>query len=450
MTDICAIATSTAASGAVGIVRVSGPNAHQLLDAICTTPHKGAWRELQLCKLVSSGIVFDTALAVRFQAPASYTGEDMVEIHCHGNKLILHKTLQALCEAGAQLALPGEFTQRAFINGKIDLAQAEAVAEIISSNSLAAIQAGQRSLQGGLSTRIADLRSLLIATQVQVEALLDFADEEQLDLAPHIEQDLQEIIGKCQTLCQQAERSRMLANPQQIAIIGAPNVGKSSLLNSLVGEQAAIVTEHSGTTRDAIDRHVALGDIEVQITDTAGLRETDNVVESIGIARTREIAANASVVILVQDCTANELLTIPQALQRLQLPETIGKKTLAVYNKADLLQNLVTDRPSVINDELLLSAHDGTNIEQLISQIESRIATTLPDDDLCLASMRQVQLLASMQEALTEGLAEARLGNVETCAHSIANGQSYLDQILGTFSNDDLLDAIFRDFCIGK
>ncbi|MDA3913532.1 MAG: tRNA uridine-5-carboxymethylaminomethyl(34) synthesis GTPase MnmE, partial [Oleiagrimonas sp.] len=299
---IAAIATARGVGG-IGVVRVSGPNVPTLAEHLLG--HKPAPRHASLCRfLEADGTQIDHGLLLYFPAPASYTGEHVLELQGHGSHVLMDLLLKRVCTLGARLARPGEFTERAFLNGKLDLAQAEAVADLVASRSLAAARAAMRSLEGVFSEQVHALQQQLVALRVHIEAAIDFPEEEIDFLAdPAISEHMRNVQESLDTLLKAARRGVRLNDGLSVAIIGRPNVGKSSLMNALAGSERAIVTEIAGTTRDVVREHLDLDGTAIELLDTAGLRDSDDPVEREGVRRAREHMAHADLALLVTDAT---------------------------------------------------------------------------------------------------------------------------------------------------
>ena len=353
---IAAIATAAGAGG-IGIVRLSGARAHAIAEAICNRSLRP--RHAQRARFRErGGDTIDDGFALYFAAPASYTGEDVVELQAHGSPVLLQQLLARCCELGARMARPGEYSERAFRNGKLDLAQAEAVADLIAAGDMRAARAARRALDGEFSRRVDTLASQLLAVRVQVEAAIDFADEPLDTLGTaQLRERLATLTRTLRDLLAAAQRGQKLRDGLHAVIVGPPNVGKSSLLNALAGSERAIVTEIAGTTRDLLRETVRIDGIEVTLVDTAGLREGGDVIEREGMRRARAELAHADLAIIVVD--AHD----PGAGQR-AVADAIAEvpQHLWLHNKADLL----SDTDAVIgNDALFVSAHTGLGMDAL-------------------------------------------------------------------------------------
>lgn len=440
---IAAIATP-AGSGGVGIVRVSGEGVPQLIAAVLgrsITP-----RQTHLCRfLAADGRVIDQGVAIHFPGPNSYTGEDVLELQGHGGVGVMQALLARCLEAGCSLAEPGEFTQRAWLNHKMDLAQAEAVADLIAAASADAARYAMRSLSGEFSQRVTALVQLLIALRVQVEGDIDFPEEALPPaLAAKQARELADIDTALADLLQAAERGAVLRDGLTVVLIGRPNVGKSSLLNCLAGEELAIVTPVAGTTRDAIRASVNLEGVPVHFIDTAGLRATDDPVEKIGIERTWQAIQRADVALLLQEAGEGDAHTAAADQTLLQqLPAHL--KVAKVYNKVDLHPGFVA--PEADNG-FVLSARSGEGLAALRAWLLDCAGWQSGGEGVFLARARHLALLRSAAEHLHGAAAE--LGAVELLAERLRLAQHALSGITGEFVADDLLGEIFSTFCIGK
>ena len=435
---IAAVATPPGIGG-IGIVRISGPIAYQIAKALTgTTLEKG--RALFRKFLDDSGHPIDHGLCIYSQAPHSFTGEHVVEIQGHGGPVILDMLLERICTLGARLARAGEFSERAFINGKLDLAQAEAVADLIESGSRAAAKAAMRSLEGQFSAKVKYLVSELVHLRAYVEAALDFAEEEIDFLADTSIQDkLDSCLSSLDDLLSQAERGRILNDGLSVAIVGLPNAGKSSLLNFLAGYEAAIVTEIAGTTRDVLRENISLKGIPVRINDTAGLRESDNLVEQEGIKRAWQEIDKADTVLLLIDGSIGITPEDQKIIEAL-----VSTKYYVIFSKSDLVA-----RPK--SDTRYISTKNGDGIEALVDLIVGEDSDFNQDNQTILARRRHVEALISAQQSLKQAcFVFAETSSGELMAEDLREAQKHLNEITGEFTSDDLLGTIFSSFCIGK
>ena len=440
--SIAAIATAPG-KGGIGVVRVSGPDLGELAKAVLgktPIPRQATYSAFH----DAQGLAIDQGVALFFPAPHSYTGEDVVELQGHGGTAILQLVLQRCLELGARLAQPGEFTQRAFLNNKLDLAQAESVADLIGATSSQAARSAMRSLQGEFSQAIRGLVSALIQLRMLVEAMLDFPEEE--TTAPDATRRdqqlavLQHELGKILNLAQQGS---LLREGAHIVLAGQPNVGKSSLLNRLSGEDVALVSEIPGTTRDAIRQAIQINGVPLHIIDTAGLREPGDVVEQMGIARTHDVLQKADAMLILLDASRG----ISAADQTIiaQLPPATPR--LYVHNKIDLLGSAACIEQRGQECHVYLSAKTGDGLDLLRDQLLTLIGWH-PDAGVFIARERHVRALLEARDHLQRAAGVVR--QPELFAEELRLAQQALSSITGEFSADDLLGEIFSNFCIGK
>ena len=437
--------------GAIGVVRLSGSRAIIIADTI----FKGKRLENQPSHTAHfgkieapDGRILDEVLITIFKNPHSYTGEDTAEISCHGSPYILQEIIQLCLQKGARLAEPGEFSRRAFLNGKMDLAQAEAVADLIDAATSSAARSAVRSLQGEFSRAIGELNEELINLRMLVEATLDFPDED-IDFLKAADAfgRLQRLQSKLAEIFDRAGQGKLLQSGLHVVLAGQPNVGKSSLLNRLAGDDLAIVTPIAGTTRDALRSTIQIEGIPLHIIDTAGLRETEDEVEKIGIARSWQEIERSDVVLLLVDAQAGVSAADCEILAR--LPARLQRVT--VHNKIDL-----TGRSAERHDEpdtvaISLSARSGAGIDLLRREL-LRIAGWHQAEDVFIARERHLRALAAAQGhvAAARNVVEGRLPALELFAEELRLAQQSLGEITGEFTADDLLGVIFSRFCIGK
>jgi tRNA modification GTPase len=391
------------------------------------------------------GDVLDQGIALFFPAPNSYTGEDVLELQGHGGPAVLQMLLQHCVDLGARLAQPGEFTQRAFLNDKIDLAQAESVADLIEANTTEAAKSAIRSLRGDFSASIRELVDELIHLRMMVEAMLDFPDEEvdAIDLKRR-EALLNNVKSKLQITLDTAKQGSLLREGAQIVIAGRPNVGKSSLLNRLAGDEVALVSDIPGTTRDVIRQAIQIRGVPLHILDTAGLRESQDTVENMGIERTHQTLLRADLILLLVD--ASHGITPEDKAILDGFPTEIPR--LLVYNKADLL----TGSPATIEDGnppcIFVSAKTGEGLEVLQASLLNAVGWRNLENGAFMARERHLRALKTAQANLMQ--AQAVLASQELFAEELRLAQRALDEITGKFTPDDLLGEIFSRFCIGK
>ena len=450
---ICAMAT--ASGGAMGVIRVSGDNAIAIVDKTFVPASKQSLQDAKAQSVLYGYIqaedrtVIDEVLVSVFRAPHSYTGEDTVEISCHGSAYIIKEVLERLIRLGCRQALPGEFTQRAFLNGKMDLSQAEAVADLISSTNKATHQLALGQLRGHFSDELRALRDKLLKITSLIELELDFSDqdvtfanrEELLQLAQHIKE-------KITRLAQSFQTGRALKSGVSVAIVGKTNVGKSTLLNRLLKEERAIVSEIHGTTRDVIEDTMQIRGVTFRFIDTAGIRETNDKIESLGIERTYRKLSEAAIVIWMIDAspTFSEIQEMEARVK--------GKKLIVVANKMDEKEVVLADYPWTIQPTFLaVSAKYNRNIDLLEATIYH--AADIPEiheNDVIVTNARHYEALLYAQESIgrvIEGIVTGLSGDLlsedlRQCIHQLSEITG------GTITTSDVLNSIFKDFCIGK
>lgn len=439
---IVAIATPPGRGG-VGIIRLSGPKAYSI--AMIINGNKELLPRLAtFCSFYADSLI-DQGLMLYFKAPHSFTGEDVVEIQAHGSPVVLDMLTKACIQVGARLARPGEFSERAFLNDKIDLTQAEAIADLIQASSQTAARMALKSLQGEFSNKINQLNEQLIYLRLYVEAAIDFPEEE-IDFLNDgkVATLLQTILAELTAIRAQANQGVMLREGLSLVIAGRPNAGKSTLINNLAGRDIAIVTEIAGTTRDVMREHILLDDIPLHIIDTAGLRESDDVVEKEGIKRAWQELKKADCVLLVVD------INDPQQHQLLTKEISAALPTdvpiITVFNKIDTVAQIA----QVQEHAVYLSAKLGEGMHGL-KQVIKDVVGYQPNEGQFLARRRHLQALDEAQNLLVTGqqqLSAHRAG--ELLAEDLRQAHQVLCEITGEFSSDDLLGRIFSSFCIGK
>lgn len=460
-TDTIAAIATPPGKGGVGIVRISGNNLDAFIAGICGEKPLDRYAVFTPF-LDGARQVIDEGIALYFTAPRSYTGEHVLELHGHGGNAVMRALLARCVELGARIAEPGEFTKRAFLNDKLDLAQAEAVADLINASTHTAARAAARSLTGEFSRRVNHLVEELINIRVHIEATFDFPEEE-LDgiLGNAVQNRITQLRCDLDTFCRNARIGAMLREGLTVALIGAPNVGKSSLLNYLAQEEAAIVTPEAGTTRDTIERQIAVAGIPLTIIDTAGLRDAESAVEKIGITRTWATIDRADIALLLLDIhdTGHEISDENIAILK-RLPEAMPR--ILVYNKTDLLsadaltaarQNINTSYNQLICAGIvLISAKTGAGIPELESLMLRCVHAAPATENTFLARERHVAALTRALEELNDAKAVLHQERPlpELAAEHLRRAQEALAQITGAFSADDLLGEIFSRFCIGK
>ena len=443
---IAAIATPPG-RGAVGILRLSGPHAVEIAERMAGPLPAARTHALRAFR-DSADAVVDQGLVLRFDAPRSYTGETVIELQGHGGAVVLDLLLRAACELGARLARPGEFSERAFLNGRLDLAQAEAVADLINASSAAAAHAAQRSLDGELSRRVAVVSEQLMALRVFVEGALDFSDEDIDWLADAgLLGRIDAVTRQLQMLLTQCARGRRLRDGLIVTLTGRPNVGKSTLMNALAGADIAIVTAIAGTTRDVLRENIDIDGLPVTLVDTAGLRESLDPVELEGIRRARLALEQAELALLVLD--DREGLSIDDATILTQLPT--GLPVIRIHNKCDLSGRAAEHFVDNGDVHLRLSATSGAGLSLLREAVRRHAGLDAANESLFTARTRHVDALQRTLERIRAASGHLRQGGLpELAAEELRLAQEALGEITGRVTTEDLLGQIFSSFCIGK
>ena len=455
-TDTIVAQATPPGRGGVGIIRVSGPKALDVAKALLNvelTPRVATYTGFH----DANQEVIDQGIALYFKAPNSFTGEDVVEFQGHGGPVIMDMLLEAILQIkSVRLARPGEFSEQAFLNDKLDLAQAEAIADLIDASSKQAARSAVRSLQGDFSKHIHTLSEAIIHLRMYVEAAIDFPDEE-IDFLSDgkVTQDLADIIRDVNHIREQAKQGTLLREGMQVVIAGRPNAGKSSLLNALAGRESAIVTDIAGTTRDVLKEHINVNGMPLHVIDTAGLRDSPDKVEQIGIARAWEAINDADRVLFVVDSTTSSDIDPyqiwPEFMQRLPA----GMPVTVIRNKADISGDNVTlqqvDTPHGHFSVISLSANTGQGVELLRDHLSQSMGLDTTTEGQFIARRRHIDAIDNTLEHLQIG--EQQLHDNlagELLAEELRLAHQHLSEITGEFSSDDLLGRIFSSFCIGK
>ncbi|MCF7964413.1 tRNA uridine-5-carboxymethylaminomethyl(34) synthesis GTPase MnmE [Methylobacter sp. Wu8] len=457
---IAAIATPSG-NGGVGIIRISGalvPEiAKQLIRRACSQqasdihsiPGDNNPLTPRLAQYSSftddDGSVIDSGISLYFPAPASYTGEDILELQGHGGSVVLDMLLRRVLSLGARLANPGEFTERAFLNNKLDLAQAEAVADLIESSTEQSVRSAQKSMQGVFSIQVNELVEELTELRTYVEAAIDFVDEE-IDFLTDgvVENRIVNILHRIGQIQQTAQQGRLLRDGMTVVLAGKPNAGKSSLLNALAGHEAAIVTDIAGTTRDVLKERIQLDGMPLHIIDTAGLRESDNAIEQEGIRRAHQEIKNADKILLLIDAREPEVDSLLKTLPP-------GGNITRIYNKIDLLGLEPEIKQTELGAEIYLSIKTGDGMELLKQHLKQSVGFNEATDNVFIARRRHIEALNKGHEFVDSALNQLRGSQAgELVAEDLRQAQMSLAEITGKFTSDDLLGKIFSSFCIGK
>ena len=443
---ICAISTPYG-SGGIAVVRVSGPEAITIVEGLTCPLQDAKGYTIRHTQLRRGDEVLDEVLVSVFRAPHSFTGEDVVEIACHGSLYIQQEVLRWLTDAGCRMARAGEFTQRAFLNGKMDLTQAEAVADLIAAETKAEKELALSQLRGGISSELAILRDRLLHFTSLIELELDFADHEELEFADRSELRAlaDEIHNTLATLTSSFRTGNAIRNGIPVAITGATNAGKSTLLNALVGDERAIVSDIHGTTRDTVEDTLVIDSVLFRFIDTAGIRETEDSIETLGIARSRQAIEKAQIVLHVKDITTNEDDGLSELLE--------GKTVITVYNKVDL----GTDSSSFSSltsesgkSSLFLSAKRG-EVEELKRKLVETAGELMTHNGTIISNARHYEALTRALEAVTrvqQGLTDGQSG--EFLSMDLQDCLTALGEITGQITSQEVLNNIFSKFCIGK
>ena len=442
------VAVSTAAGvGGIGVVRLSGTKSLEIAQGLCD--NKIVARYAGFHRFIhSDNKTIDQGIVLYFPAPNSFTGEDIIEFQAHGSPIVLQQIVNACVDKGAVVAEPGEFTKRAYLNNKIDLMQAEAVIDLINASTEKAAKSAINSLSGKFSFIINDLLKNLIELRMYVEACLDFPEEE-IDFISqgNVSEKINKLHITMQAIIESAQQGKLLREGIDIVLVGQPNVGKSSLLNQLLGEERAIVTEIAGTTRDSISTEISLRGIPVHIVDTAGLRETDDLVEIMGIEKTWQSLEKAHIALFIVEAGTGITKYEKTILER--LPSDTRK--IWIFNKIDLLKSRSKSIDTADGTHVYLSAKTGDGIELLIDQIFDNTGMPSNIDDnqnIFMARNRHLEALGRVKKALTN--AALNIDAAEIVAEELTQAQQALSSITGEFTSDDLLGEIFGQFCIGK
>jgi len=440
---IAAIATPPG-NGGVGIIRISGTLVPEIAKRL--TNKELIPRLAQYSSFTDAdGSAIDSGISLYFPGPASYTGEDILELQGHGGSVVLDMLLRRVLSLGARLANPGEFTERAFLNNKLDLAQAEAVADLIESSTEQSVRSAQKSMQGVFSEQVNELVEELTELRIYVEAAIDFVDEE-IDFLTDgvVENRIVRILQRIEQIQKTAQQGRLLRDGMTVVLAGKPNAGKSSLLNALAGHEAAIVTDIAGTTRDVLKERIQLDGMPLHIIDTAGLRESDNAIEQEGIRRAHQEIKNADKILLLIDAREPDIEPVLQTL-----PPS-GNIT-QIYNKIDLLGLEPEIKQTETGTQIYLSIKTGNGMELLKQHLKQSVGFNEATDDVFIARRRHIEALNQGHQFVENALAQLKGSQAgELVAEDLRQAQNSLAEITGKFTSDDLLGKIFSSFCIGK
>ena len=428
-------APSSAIGGAIAIIRISGSEAKRVRELLDRDPTNSP-RELSHAKLSFQDDLIDDCMAVYFPAPRSYTGEDMMELNVHGGMQTVQRVLGALAALGLRPADAGEFTKRAFLNGKMDLSAAEAVMDVINADAEQSLKSALAQLQGSIKREISSIEDLLTDALSGIDAAIDYPDEAEADTLEALPESLTSAIARVDAMIAKARRGRVLRDGLQVAIVGRPNVGKSSLMNAVLGVDRAIVTAVAGTTRDIIDEKMSMDGVPVRLIDTAGIREASDEAERIGVDRARETLQRADVVCLVLDAS------VPMTEQDdALLTETQDSTRIVVLNKSDLPK-----KSDYVGESILVSAKTGESLRELQDAI---LALAAPEraDGSTITNERHIRALELALMALRDATTAEEL---DSAATDVKNALHHLGSITGTDVDASVIDRIFERFCVGK
>lgn len=426
-------APSSAIGGAIAIIRVSGERSRAIAETLLDKPVWETPARMRHTRILLNGDLIDDCMAVFFKAPNSYTGEDMLELHCHGGMTTVRGVLAALSEAGGVPAGPGEFTRRAFLSGKMDLSEAEAVMDVINAQAESSLKSALSQLSGSVSRSVRAVEEQLLNARSALEAAIDYPDEAEEAAYATLPAALREAEETLAALIEEGRRARVLRDGLKIVILGRPNVGKSSLLNALLGEDRAIVTAAAGTTRDVLDERLSIGGVPVRLIDTAGVREASDEAERIGVDRAKRALETADVVLLVLDGSEE-----PTPEDKALLRETEGRTRIVIANKSDL--------GTRIPNALPLSCKTGEGLADLKRQIEAIARPAVQSTD-AITNERHLAVLEQAADAIRHAERQTELDCIAT---DLSEALHRLGSITGTDVDAEVIDRIFANFCVGK
>ncbi|MBT7108446.1 MAG: tRNA uridine-5-carboxymethylaminomethyl(34) synthesis GTPase MnmE [Methylococcales bacterium] len=442
---IAAIATPFG-KGGVAIIRISGPQSSDIVQQLSSRKPQDR-KALFTSFYDASNHIIDSGICIYFKGPNSYTGEDVVEVQGHGGIVVINMLLKRIIALGARIAKPGEFTERAFLNNKLDLTQAEAVADIIESTTEHSVRSAQRSLQGTFSKLIHELIGELTELRIYVEAAIDFVDEE-IDFLNEggIEQRIKFLSEKLTLILSNAKTGQLLRDGISVVLVGKPNAGKSSLLNCLTGEETAIVTDVAGTTRDVLKEYIQLDGLPLHIIDTAGIHDSNNLIEQEGIRRAHKEIQYADKVLIIHD--VRDQHGINEFISQL---DSDNDKRVIIFNKIDLINQPAKVVYSKDGDQIFLSIKTGEGFDLLTDYLKKSVGYDENQEAVFIARQRHVNALSEALIAINNGLIQLQQNQAgEIVAEELRLAQNHLGEITGKISSDDLLGKIFSNFCIGK
>jgi tRNA modification GTPase len=459
MDDTIAAISTPIGIGGIGIIRISGKDAIDIVDKIFKSPKGKRLTEVKSHTIhyghvvhLNTDKVIDEVLVSVMKEPHTFTRENIVEINCHGGIVSTRNVLEEVLNTGARLADPGEFTKRAFLNGRIDLVQAEAIIDVINSKTNIGLESAIDQLEGNLSKKIFEIRTKLIHLAAHLQAAVDFPEDDIEELSEeNLINSLESIMKEMDHLIKTADMGKIIREGLSTVIVGKPNVGKSSLLNALVRENRAIVTEIPGTTRDIIEEYINIKGVPLKVVDTAGIRETEDIVERIGVEKSKEFINKADLVILILD--GSEALS---ENDKNIIDLVIGKKAIVLINKADLTTKIDTQyiREIFKNDKVIdISVKDGTGLEELENTIYDMFfeGDINLKDDVIVTNLRHKDSLVKASQNLQESIQALKIGMpVDMVSIDIKNSIEALGEIIGQTVSEEIVDQIFRNFCLGK
>lgn len=456
--DVIAAISTPVGTGGIGIVRLSGAESLQVADRVFTSPSGKSVTSFPSHTihyghvLGGDGAVIDEVMLTVMRAPKTYTREDIVEINCHGGNVVVGMVLQAVIDAGARLADPGEFTQRAFVNGRIDLSQAEAVMDVIDAKTEAGVSYSLNQLSGGLSKKYQGIDDELLHLLTYIDAALDYPEYDVEEVTENeLDQNIHHMIDEIDDLLQSAKVGKVVRDGIDTVILGEPNVGKSSLMNKLLHEEKALVTNIPGTTRDTIEDYLNIGGVPFHIIDTAGIRETDDVIEKMGVERAKQMVNQAELVLYIEDVSRETSNGDQKWMSLLE-----GKKVLHIYNKSDLIDedDQASLKDHLSDNQIVLSVKSEEGLQTLKHKmVEMAVGSdsVVRKDDPIVSNVRHISLLKQVRQNLESALESMAMGmSVDIVAIDLKDALDNLRKITGQSLGDDIIDQIFANFCLGK
>jgi tRNA modification GTPase len=456
--NVIAAISTPVGTGGIGIVRLSGAESFQVADRVFVSPSGKSVTSFPSHTIHyghvvgKDGAVIDEVMLTVMRAPKTYTREDIVEINCHGGNVVVGMVLQAVIDAGARLADPGEFTQRAFVNGRIDLSQAEAVMDVIDAKTEAGVSYSLNQLSGGLSKKYQGIDDELLHLLTYIDAALDYPEYDVEEVTEHeLDQNIHHMIDEIDELLQSAKVGKVVRDGIDTVILGEPNVGKSSLMNKLLHEEKALVTNIPGTTRDTIEDYLNIGGVPFHIIDTAGIRETDDVIEKMGVERAKQMVNQAELVLYIEDVSRETSNGDQKWMSLLE-----GKKVLHIYNKSDLIDedDQASLKDHLSDNQIVLSVKSEEGLQTLKQKmVEMAVGSdsVVRKDDPIVSNVRHISLLKQVRQNLESALESMAMGmSVDIVAIDLKDALDNLRKITGQSLGDDIIDQIFANFCLGK